>query len=315
MGSPLGYINTRAQGDPASELIQRVNQLRASYGQTPYQVDPILMSVAQAQASWSAANNNTSHLGPAGTGPDERAKAAGYGGGEDSFAVENVDVGTISIHTPELVVNMWQGDYGHLTAMISPKYQHIGVGYAEGDVMSWYVMTVGWTGSEGKSVTGVEGYQSPDIVSGNVQPLYQIITATPDESGAVYHQVQSGQTAWKIAEDYGINLYELLNQNNLDYESIIKPGDLLLIHPPATQTTTPLPGEIETVISPSLTAVLSTSPQISETKTPTSTTEPWTSIELAAPFPRTSLLGVFVILGIGLLLLVGITVLSNYHKI
>ena len=71
--------SVQAQGDPINEVIVLVNQLRDDYGQPPYQVDPILMRVAQAHASWSAANNISSHLGPDGKNPDERAKAAGMG--------------------------------------------------------------------------------------------------------------------------------------------------------------------------------------------------------------------------------------------
>jgi hypothetical protein len=221
---PLWVNPAQAQTDPASQLIELVNQLRISYGQVPYQVDPILMSVAQAQANYSAANCFNGHTGPDGSGPDERARAAGYGAGYNSFATENAASGTLEIHTPELVVHYWQMDYGHLTAMISPKYEHIGVGYAEGFGMSWYIMMVGWIddGSPA-SVSPVEA--TPPSAA----PNSDFIISTPDESGAIYHEVQPGQAAWTIAVYYDIDLAELLALNNLTEDSIIHPGDILLI--------------------------------------------------------------------------------------
>jgi len=77
---------TQAQVDPVNEIIQRVNALRAAYGVPAYQVDSALMSAAQAQASWGLENKHFGHDGPGGSTPDDRAKAAGYGEGENSFS-------------------------------------------------------------------------------------------------------------------------------------------------------------------------------------------------------------------------------------
>ena len=73
----LDVFVTQAQIDPVNEVIQRVNELRASYGVPAYQVDPALMYAAQAQADWSAANNHIGHDGPGGSSPNDRAQAAG----------------------------------------------------------------------------------------------------------------------------------------------------------------------------------------------------------------------------------------------
>ena len=168
-----------AQGDPVSEVIYLVNELRLSYGLPAYKVDAALMSAAQAQASWSAANNHIGHDGPGGSSPDDRAHAAGYGGGEHSFAIENAAHGTIDYYnTPDLVVTMWQSDWGHLNAMISPAYEHIGVGYAEAGGYSWYVMMVGWVGSKAGS-----GETNPPVSEYSV-PLSPFILSEPDEQGA-----------------------------------------------------------------------------------------------------------------------------------
>lgn len=225
----------RAQGDPVSEVIQRVNALRISYGLPPYEVDSALMSAAQAQASWSAANNHIGHDGPGGSTPNERALAAGYGGGVYAFAIENAAHGTIEYNTPELVVTMWQSDWAHLNAMISPDYEHIGVGYAEENGDSWYVLMAGYVGSKG---TGVAS-GSAEAPVGENPPSASFVLSTPDASGGVMHEVTEGQSAWMIASYYGIDLASLLTQNDLTTDSILHPGDFLIIYPPATPTITP----------------------------------------------------------------------------
>lgn len=220
-----------AQSDPSSELIQLVNQLRTSNGLPVYQIDAVLMSVAQAQADWSAENNHIGHDGPGGSSPNDRAQAAGYGGGEQSYATENVAHGTASIHTPTLVVTMWQSDWGHLNAMISPKYEHIGVGFAEAGGYSWYVMMVGWIGSP----AGSDESDSQDTLEGNT-PYIPFVLSEPDETGAIYHEVQSGQTAWTIAAYYEVDLAELLALNQLTEDTILHPGDIIIVRPPDSIT-------------------------------------------------------------------------------
>jgi LysM repeat protein len=268
------------------------------------------MNVAQNQANWLAGGNNTGHLGPDGRLPHERARAAGYGGGEDSFAVENVAQGTMELHTPELVVKMWQGDYGHLTAMISPKYEHIGVGYAVETDMSWFVMVVGWTGSEGVAGGSAENTNPTVVVPEDPPSVITQVINTPDPGASIYHEVQPGNTIWKISEDYGINIWQLLEQNDLTYESIIQPGDLILIQPPSTPTETPEPTLLPTVTQTQI-ITLQVLSQTEDAKVPDETSIPWTSVELKAPFPRSTLLIIFLVIGCGLLILAALTILSN----
>jgi LysM repeat protein len=233
-GFLLGGSVAHAQSDPASEVIRLVNQLRASRGLPAYQVDAILMSVAQAQASWSAANNHIGHDGPGGSSPNDRAQAAGYADGARSFAIENAAHGTASLNTPDLVVTMWQSDWGHLSAMISPDYEHIGVGYAVAGDNSWYVMMVGWV-DDGSTAGGAQGHATP----GESVPYIPFVLSEPDENGAIYHEVQPGQTAWTIAAQYGVDLAQLLALNNLTVDSILHPGDMIMVRPPESPTSTP----------------------------------------------------------------------------
>ena len=237
----LQPAGAQAQADPVSELIQRVNALRRAYGVPEYQVDYALMAAAQAQAEWGLANLHFGHDGPGGSSPDDRAKAAGYGAGQNSFTIENVNAGTASLNTPELVVTMWQGDWGHLNAMISADYEHVGAGFATTDDFSFYVMMVGWVGSKASSRSPQEGDIPSDPGNSEEGPsiIAPFILSEPDDSGAIYHEVQPGQSAWTIADQYGIELAELFELNNLTENSILHPGDVLVIRLPDPPTSTP----------------------------------------------------------------------------
>jgi hypothetical protein len=128
--------------------------------------------------------------------------------------------------------------------MISPDYEHIGVGFAEADDFSFYVMMVGWVGAKGSSddtqdqqIPGVDDTGDPSGDSSVV--IDPFILSEPDESGAIYHEVQPGQAAWTIAAQYGIELAELFERNQLTENAILHPGDLLMIRPPNPPTRTP----------------------------------------------------------------------------
>jgi hypothetical protein len=97
------------------------------------------------------------------------------------------------------------------------------------------------------------------------------VISEPDESGAIYHEVQPGQSAWTIADQYGIDLAELLELNNLTESSILHPGDLLMIRQPDPPTETPT--ITPTTIHP--TAVITKSP----------TPEPVTEIPVEKALP------------------------------
>lgn len=54
-------------------------------------------------------------------------------------------------------------------------------------------------------------------------------TATPGLDGGIRHTVLEGQFLITIAEMYGITLNELLTKNNLTADSLLQPGDILII--------------------------------------------------------------------------------------
>lgn len=131
-------------------------------------------------------------------------------------------------------MTMWQSDWGHLNAMVSPDYEHIGVGFAEAGGYSCYVMMVGWVAGN----SGSGDAQSQETSEGAV-PYSPFILSDPDENGAIYQEVQPGQAAWTIAAYYEVDLADLLALNNLTEDSILQPGDILLVRPPQSPTSAP----------------------------------------------------------------------------
>lgn len=289
----------RAQGDPASEIVWRVNALRATYGVPAYQVDAALTAAAQAQAAWSAANTHFGHDGPGGSTPLDRALAAGYGGGEVAFAIENVAYGTINLNTPEMVVTMWQGDWGHLNAMISADYEHIGVGYAEGEEFNWFVMMVGWVGE--KASTGETAAVEPTTAPSS-SDYFTFTVSTPGEDGAIYHAVQSGQAAWTIAVKYGIPLADLLALNGLTENAWLHPGDILVIREPEPVTDTPTPSPVTRTPKPTTTKTRSAT----ESPAPDSQVQPIETLTgEAGTLGESNGMPIALIVGVGTLMLIG----------
>jgi LysM repeat protein len=84
---------------------------------------------------------------------------------------------------------------------------------------------------------GQELLVSPGLVLSPIEKL------TPGSDGRYYHTVQSGETLSGIAGLYEITLTNLMDWNGLGVNSIIRPGQdlVLLVTPPATRTPTPGP--------------------------------------------------------------------------
>jgi LysM repeat protein len=73
-------------------------------------------------------------------------------------------------------------------------------------------------------------------------PLKPIELITPDSDGNFYHVVKAGEYLAWIADLYEINVTQLLNWNGLTEDSVIQPGQRLLLRvtPPATSTPIPV---------------------------------------------------------------------------
>jgi LysM repeat protein len=229
--TPTGTQKAHAQAGMPAEIFRLVNQVRAGYGLAPFVWDNSLAIAAQNQANYMATNNIYSHTGAGGSSPASRAIAAGYPG----HATENIVGGTDL--TPSQGVVWWQNSASHFNTMISQQYIHAGVGFAQGHDQNFYALVV-----------GVPADQSPDPIlrrepTGEVfAPVAPIQLAAARDDGSIVHVVGPGHSFWAIAARYEIPLDQLYLYNNLNENSVINPGDELIIRladgqlPPPTPT-------------------------------------------------------------------------------
>ena len=256
------------------QLVAEVNALRASYGLPAYEVDNALMAAAQAHSEYQASIGTWTHSGPGGSRPHDRAVAAGYGGGAQVYVSENVATG-VDLSPSTTVYQMWQ-DAVHLETMISSNYRHIGAGVAEADGWVYYTIDVGYVAGnpgDGPQPTGV-----PTLPGGTPGPtaiaMVPITKATPRPDGAILHVVQYGQFLENIAKAYDISLQELLEKNYLNLDTVIFPGDKLVIKPSTTVITPDSENTTPTQASSSATKGAPARTPTAEPKPPTPTPSP-----------------------------------------
>ena len=108
----------------------------------------------------------------------------------------------------------------------------------------------------------------------------------PTPTPRTHHEVRAGESAWVIAALHGLSVEELMVLNDLNVETILRPGDQLLIRQPAA---TPLPTEIPATPTPATTAdpagAQTAIAMQAATATPAS---PRRSNDLSAPAPRSA---------------------------
>ena len=159
-----------------------------------------------------------------------------------------------------------------------------------------------------------EGWDSPgnsnDDVQNTPQPgVTPIVAATPRSDGSIIHIVQQGQTLVGIANIYEVPIQELLSLNGLTLDSIILPGDEVIV-----KTADPTPVETEPVL------IVAGTDQPTHTSTPRPTFTPLadpdqtpvqstpTALDAEQPQadsnidPLLLIIGIVAIAGIGLLL-------------
>jgi LysM repeat protein len=261
-------------GDPYA-LLDAVNQLRDANGLQPYQMNSALMISAQGHSNYQASQGTWSHVGVGGSDETQRAIAAGYGSGASVMCDENVAFG-LNL-SPQACVEAWMSDAPHLSNLLSTRYLDAGAGAttdASGRI--FYTLDVCYVIGSSRSS------QNPTLAPGTLptstpttEPFFSVQTVTPGVDGAFIHEVQAGQSLYSIVEAYGITLDELLALNNLTQNSVLQPGDLLIIReaPPATptleNTTTPTQLPVTPTRRPTRTST--TPPQASPTLEKTAT--------------------------------------------
>ncbi len=233
LGGRAGEKTAVAQGAAEQEILALVNQLRGSYGLPPFVWNAQLAAAAQNQANYMAANNIYSHTGAGGSSPQSRATAAGYPG----RATENIVGGTNL--TPGQGVIWWQNSPVHFNTLISPQYIHVGIARAAGFDQNFYTLVAGVPSNQA-GVPPPQAAAQPDDSA--LAPVAPVVIAAPREDGSIVHVIGLGQSFWSIAARYEVPLEQLYLYNNLTEESVISPGDELVIRlaegqlPPPTPT-------------------------------------------------------------------------------
>jgi LysM repeat protein len=127
------------------------------------------------------------------------------------------------------------------------------------------------------------------------RPLTAIEKLTPASDGNYYHTVESGEYLAWIADLYDVSLANLLAWNGLTADSIIRPGQqlLLLVTPPPTATATPAP--------PSATPTITRTPIAATPTTPVATAAPDTEAQPSLSSLGAPLIVVLVVAGLVLL--------------
>ncbi|MCX7609403.1 MAG: CAP domain-containing protein [Anaerolineales bacterium] len=214
------------------DLIAAVNALRTSNGLPAYTINSILMQIAQAQANYQATIGQVTHIGPGGTRPYQRALAAGYPLAGDlsrgGFIAENVFYGT----SIQEAVNWWYNSPSHYNTMMSSNFLEIGAGIAAG-TGGWYFTIV----AARPTASGTPQPYTP-LPGGWSPPTPTLATNTPNPDGAIVHVVQAGDTLGALSLAYDVPLKDILAFNRLTLNSVIYPGQKIIIRPAFTTTPT-----------------------------------------------------------------------------
>ena len=250
--------------DPATDLVNQVNALRASHNLPPYQINSVLMSIAQTQADHISKTGVVTHFDAQGLRPYQRAIDAGYAVAGDlsqgGFFSENILSGVDL--SPADVVKSWQADDQHLAALLSPNLKDIGVGVALASGATYYVLDAGSRAED--AALPVVGTSTPTL------PPNAIITSTPLVDGSIYHIVQPKEALWNIALAYSISVDDIKRLNRLTTNDILEGQKILIYKPKAGPTTTPTTGVTFTATFgiPTSTATQPVTPTVTTTATP-----------------------------------------------
>lgn len=268
------HLAVRAQVGTAYDIIDAVNSIRTSYGYPALEIDPILMSTAQGTADIMASTGSCAHIGNV----SGRVAAAGYGGGAQVWATENIACGMdLSVQTT--VFQYWS-DAAHMLPMTNGNYVHVGAGVTVVDGKVYYVLHAAYTSGGALSAktpgSSAQKTSLPGALSTS-QIIQPVVTSTPNPDGSVVHEVKSGQALWSIAIAYGVKIADLIALNKLPTTTILTIGQKLLIVPSATPTLSPT--VTRTVPAPTRTPTRTPTPKTpsptpSLTPTPTATPRP-----------------------------------------
>jgi len=247
-----------AQAGDAGSLIAEVNAFRAANGLPPFEVDYALMAAAQAHSEYMAKNGTITHSGAGGSSARDRAVAAGYGDGAAVLVIENIAGGN-NLTPSQAVYSMWQ-DASHRETMLTSYYVHIGAGVATSGSFVYYTIDVGRIqGAPPPPTATLDPAATPapantPLPANTPAPTkvvaQPVVVATPRDDGSIVHVVQAGQALYTIAVVYEVPLEAILALNGLTMDSVIYPGDEIIIQAGLSPNPTPSPSPTNPIVSP-----------------------------------------------------------------
>jgi len=241
-------LPTAAQAGDAWALIAEVNAYRAANGLPPFEVDSSLMAAAQGHSEYMAETGTITHGGPGGSSARDRAVSVGYGGGAAVQVIENIAGGN-NLSPSQTVYSMWQDDL-HRQTMLTPYYVHIGAGVANAGSFVYYTIDVGRIQGAPPLATATRDPAATLAPTNPPAPtkvaVLPVVIAPPKPDGSIVHVVEPGQALYTIAVVYEVPLEEILAFNGLDMNSVIYPGDEIIIKLGPTSTNTQLPSPTST---------------------------------------------------------------------
>jgi uncharacterized protein YkwD len=106
-----------------------INTERAEHGKEPLQPDPHLEAAAESHGKEMLAVNYFAHVAPSGLTPVERIAQNGYLPNTEVGYVlgENLAWGTLTLATPEAIVNAWIASPEHLANILEGRYRDTGI--------------------------------------------------------------------------------------------------------------------------------------------------------------------------------------------
>jgi uncharacterized YkwD family protein len=120
---PTTPQNTSTLSAYEQKVVDLTNQERSKNGLPALKVDLTLSKMAREKSRDMSANGYFSHTSPTYGSPFDMMKKYGI---SYRYAGENIAMGQ---RTPEEVVKAWMNSEGHRKNILSPNFNHIGVGY------------------------------------------------------------------------------------------------------------------------------------------------------------------------------------------
>ncbi len=262
VSAPSGYAQ-----DAASELLTRVNNLRASLGLPAYRWNNALAAAAANQARWMVDNNQVSHTQPDGSTPRSRARAAGY---PSQLVSENIYMGGMA--SVDAAWNFWVNSGVHYAGLTNARYDEVGIATAAGAGGRAYVMVFGTSSGNWEA----PAVQRPNSSRPNAAPPPLPIVGV-DNVGNIMYEIQPGDDLGTIALLFGYSwgdIPAIMDLNSLTQDDIrrLRIGSVLLVPPKSgTYTPTPEPTRDPSIPTETPTPTLTLTPTATATPAPTLT--------------------------------------------